>query len=58
MNVNRGRFCVFVDTGDLDCIQEIHDVFVLLVVYVKGRHLCFVFSIVIVYCFRYGIVDC
>ena len=34
-----------------------YDVFVLLVVYVRGRHLCFVFSIFIVSCFRYGTVD-
>ena len=66
MHVDRGRFFVFVDRGrfrlylgDSWCIHFFlaHDVFVLLVVYVRGRHLCFVFIIFIVSWFTYGTVD-
>ena len=64
VHADRGSFCVFVDRGrfrlylgDSWCIHFFfffaHDIFVLLVVYVRGRHLCFVFSFF--YCFLFHI---
>ena len=68
MHVNRGRFYVFVERGrfrlylgDSWCIHFfffwLMMYFFLLVVYVRGRHLCIVFSIFIVSCFTYGTID-